>query len=114
MTVQYKNQGFNLSTTDTTTVLTAPTTGRLLVKQIQASNGNSSALALVTQIVDSSASNATFRIGNQSIPANSTLDIITNVLVLEEGDSIKMTCATADEIQGVISYALLDRSQENG
>ena len=86
----------------------------LLVKQIQASNGNNSALSLVTQIVDTSASNAVFRIGNQSIPANSTLDIITNVLVLEEGDSIKMTCSTADEIQGVISYALLDRSQENG
>ena len=114
MTVQYKNQGFNLSTTDSTTVLTAPTTGRLLVKQIQASSGNNNALSLVTQIVDTSASNAVFRIGNQSIPANSTLDIITNVLVLEEGDSIKMTCSTADEIQGVISYALLDRSQENG
>ena len=114
MTVQYKNQGFNLSTTDATTVLTAPTTGRLLIKQIQASNGSNGALALITQIVDTSASNATFRIGNQSIPANSTLDIITNVLVLEEGDSVKMTCASANEIQGVISYALLDRSQENG
>ena len=75
MTVQYKNQGFNLSTTNTTTVLTAPTTGRLLVKQIQASNGNNSALALVTQIVDTSASDATFRIGNQSIPANSTFNM---------------------------------------
>tara|TARA_R110000796_G_scaffold121605_4_gene235900 strand:+ start:1420 stop:1764 length:345 start_codon:yes stop_codon:yes gene_type:complete len=114
MTIQYENQGFNLTATTTTTILTAPTTGRLLIKQIQATNGSNGALSLVTQIVDTSASSAVFRIGNQSIPANSTLDIITNVLVLEEGDIIKMTCSTANEIQGIISYALLDRSQENG
>lgn len=114
MTIQYENQGFSLTATTTTTILTAPTTGRLLIKQIQATNGSNGALSLVTQIVDTSASSAVFRIGNQSIPANSTLDIITNVLVLEEGDIIKMTCSTANEIQGIISYALLDRSQENG
>jgi hypothetical protein len=34
--------------------------------------------------------------------------------VLEAGDIVKMTAGTADEIQGIISYALLDRSQENG
>ena len=34
--------------------------------------------------------------------------------VLEEGDILKMTAGTANEIQGIVSYALLDRSQENG
>ena len=32
----------------------------------------------------------------------------------EESDVLKMTAGTADEIQGIVSYAQIDRSQENG
>jgi|TARA_R100001460_G_scaffold15717_2_gene34616 hypothetical protein len=113
MTIQYKNQGFSLTTTGTTSVLTAPANGRCLVKQIQAHNGSTGTVSLVTQVTDTSAS-ATFRIDNASIAANTTRQIISQTLVLEEGDILKMTAGTADEIQGIVSYALLDRSQENG
>ena len=113
MTIQYKNAGFNLTTTGTTSVLTAPTNGRCLVKQIQAHNGSTGNVNLSTQVTDTSAT-ATFRIDNASIAANTTRKIISQTLVLEEGDVIKMTAGTANEIQGIISYALLDRSQENG
>ena len=40
MTIQYKNAGINLTTTDTTTVLTSPTSARCLVKQIQIDNAS--------------------------------------------------------------------------
>ena len=114
MTIQYKNQGFSLTTTGTTSVLTAPANGRCLVKQIQVHNGSSgSAVNLATQVTDTSAS-ATFRIDNAAIAANTTRQIISQTLVLEEGDILKMTAGTANEIQGIVSYALLDRSQENG
>lgn len=113
MTIQYKNAGFNLSTTDTTSVLTSPTSGRCLIKQIQAHNGSTGSVNLVTQVTDTSAS-ATFRIDNVSLSANSTRQIITQTLVLEEGDILKLTAGTANEIQGIVSYALIDRSQENG
>ncbi len=113
MTIQYKNAGINLSTTDTTTVLTSPTSARCLVKQIQIDNASGSPVSLSVQFTDSSAS-LTFRIRNKSIPANEVIDIINQTLVLEEGDSLKMTAGTADEIQGIISYAQIDRSQENG
>ena len=113
MTIQYKNAGINLSTTDTTTVLTSPTSARCLVKQIQIDNASGSPVSLSVQFTDSSAS-LTFRIRNKSIPANEVIDIINQTLVLEEGDSLKMTAGTADEIQGIISYAQIARSQENG
>jgi hypothetical protein len=113
MTIQYKNAGFNLSTTNTTSVLTAPTGGRCLVKQIQAHNGSTGNVNLATQVTDTSAS-TTFRIDNASIAANTTRQIISHTLVLEEGDILKMTAGTANEIQGIVSYALIDRSQENG
>tara|TARA_R100001015_G_C4450603_1_gene40903 strand:+ start:127 stop:468 length:342 start_codon:yes stop_codon:yes gene_type:complete len=113
MSIQYKNAGFNLSTTDTTSILTAPTSGRCLVKQIQAHNGSTGAVNLVTQVTDTSAT-ATFRIDNASVAANTTRQIISETLVLEEGDVLKMTAGTANEIQGIVSYALIDRSLQNG
>jgi len=113
MTIQYKNQGFNLNTTDTVSILTANATSVVLIKQIQASNGSGGALAVITQVTDTTAA-VTYRIGNQSIAAASTTDIITKTLVLESTDVLKMTCATKDEIQGIVSYALINRENQNG
>ena len=47
-------------------------------------------------------------------PNSQVVHGIPNNAPLEEGDIIKMTAGTGNEIQGIISYALLDRSQENG
>ena len=113
MTIQYKNAGINLNSTATTTVLTSPSSARCLIKQIQIDNASGSPVNLSVQFTDSSAS-LTFRIRNKAIPANEVVDIINQTLLLEEGDSIKMTAGTADELQGIISYAQIDRSQENG
>ena len=112
MTIQYKNAGIDLSTTDTTSVLTAPDNARLLIKQIQIDNTSGSPVNLSVQVTDTSAT-ATFRISGNPIPAT-TKDIITSTLVLEERDILKMTAGTAGELQGIISYAQIDRSQENG
>ena len=113
MTIQYKNQGINLSTTGTTSVFTAPTNATILIKQVQVSNGSGSAVNLTVQVTDASAS-TTFRIFNKSLTGSATKDIINHTLILEASDILKMTAGTADEIQGIISYAQIDRSQENG
>ena len=113
MTIQYKNAGIDLTTTGTTSVLTSPATARCLIKQIQVDNSSSSPVNLSVQVTDSSAS-ATFAIHRKAIPANSIENIISQTLVLEESDILKMTAGTANEIQGIISYAQIDRSQENG
>tara|TARA_R100001015_G_C4629920_1_gene191149 strand:+ start:2443 stop:2784 length:342 start_codon:yes stop_codon:yes gene_type:complete len=113
MTIQYKNQGVNLSTTGTTSVFTAPSDATIIIKQIQINNGSTGAVNLSVQVTDTSAS-TTFRIFNQSLTASSTTDIINHTLILEASDILKMTAGTANEIQGIISYAQLDRSQENG
>ena len=113
MTIQYKNQGVNLTDTATTSVLTCPTDATILIKQIQINNGSSGGVNLTVQVTDTSAG-ATFRIFNQSLTGAATVDIISQTLNLEAGDILKMTAGTADEIQGIISYAQIDRSQENG
>jgi len=113
MTIRYKNQGINLNSTGTISVLTAPSDATVLIKQIQINNGSTGAVNLSVQVTDTSAT-ATFRIFNESVTASTTKDIINHTLVLEAGDIVKMTAGTADEIQGIISYAQIDRSQENG
>ena len=113
MTIRYKNQGFNLTDTSTTSVLTAPSDATVLIKQIQVSNGSSGSVNCNVQVTDTSAT-ATFRIFNEGLNGASTKDIISQTLVLEASDILKMTAGTANELQGIVSYALLDRSQENG
>ena len=113
MTIRYKNQGLNLSDTSTISVLTAPSDATVLVKQIQINNGSTNPVNLSVQVTDTSAS-STFRIFNEQIAASTTKDIINHTLVLEAGDILKMTAGTGDEIQGIVSFALIDRSQENG
>ena len=113
MTIRYQNAGVNLSTTGTTSVVTCPTDATVLVKQIQINNGSSGGVNLNVQVTDTSAG-ATFRIFNESLSGSATKDIINNTLVLEAGDILKMTAGIADELQGIVSFALLDRSQENG
>jgi hypothetical protein len=113
MTIQYKNAGINLSSTGTTSVLTAPDNARILIKQIQIDNTSVNPVNLSVQVTDTSAT-ASFRISGNPIPASTTKELITQTLVLEESDILKMTAGTAGELQGIISYAQIDRSQENG
>ena len=65
------------------------------------------------QVTDSSAS-ATFSIWRKAIATNTVENIIQETLVLEESDVLKMTAGTANEIQGIVNFAQIDRSQENG
>jgi len=44
----------------------------------------------------------------------SSENLIKDTLNLEGGDILKIQAGTANEITGVVSYAQLDRSQENG
>ena len=41
-------------------------------------------------------------------------NMIVETLAMEASDELKVKAQTADEITGVVSYAQLDRSQENG
>ena len=40
--------------------------------------------------------------------------MVSDTLALEASDVLKIQAGSANEITGVISYALIDRSQENG
>ena len=99
----YKNAGFNLSTTNLTTVYTVPTDRTAIVKSIQINNDDSSAIQVEISVTDSSAS-ATYKIYHKDLAADTTDNGVGSPLVLESGDIVKIQVASANKIEGMISY----------
>lgn len=113
MTIQYKNQGFDLTTSNLTTVLTIDSSSRALIKDMPVTNEHTANIIVEAYVHDSSAG-SDFEFFHKDIAKDTTTPMVTNVLVLEEGDSIKLQSTTAGVAKGLISYALINRSQENG
>jgi len=116
MTIQYKNQGFKQSGTSKDTVLTCPTDGTIIVKSIYcANNDGSSAILVQMNFVDSSDSNTEYEFFRGDVAAKSQINATPQGLNLEAGDAITVQAATgSNTIQGLISYALINRENENG
>ena len=116
MTIRYKNQGFSQSGTGTTTVFTAPADATVIIKSIYCSNNDASSAILVNMnLVDSSDSSAEYEFFRDDVAAKSQVNAAPQGINLEAGDAITIQAATgSNKIQGAISYAQIDRSQENG
>ena len=116
MTIQYKNQGFKQSGTSKDTVLTCPTDGTIIVKSVYCANNDASSAILVNMnFVDSSDSNTEYEFFRDDLAAQSQVNATPQGLNLEAGDAITVQAATgSNKIQGLISYALINRENENG
>ena len=116
MTIRYKNQGFKQASTGKTTVLTCPTSATIIIKSMYVANNDASSAILVNMnLVDSSDSNTEYEFFRDDVAAKTQVNATPQGINLEAGDSITVTAASgSNKIQGAISYAQLDRSQENG
>ena len=116
MTIQYKNQGFKQADTSKATVLTCPSDGAIIVKSIYCANNDASSAILVQMnLVDSSDSSAEYEFFRDEVAAKSQVNATPQGLNLEAGDAITVQAATgSNTIQGAISYALINRENENG
>ena len=111
MTIQYKSETFDLTTTNITTVLTCPADATILVKSFQASHQTASNVDVDAYLQKSGGSNV--EISHAELNKSFT-NMISETLAMEASDELKIKAETANEITGVVSYAQLDRSQENG
>ena len=116
MSINYKNQGFKQTGTGKTTVLTCPTDGTIIVKSIYCANNDASSGILVNMnFVDSSDSNTEYEFFRDEVTAKTQVNATPQGLNLEAGDAITVQAATgSNKIQGLISYALINRENENG
>ena len=116
MTIQYKNQGYKQANTNKSTVLTCPSDATIIVKSVYCVNNDASSGILVNMnLVDSSDSSTEYEFFRDEVGAKTQVNATPEGLNLEAGDAITVQAATgSNKIQGAITYALLDRSQQNG
>ena len=108
----YKNQGFVLGTT-LTTILSINASSVAIVKSISVTNEHNNNNLTEMYLHDASAS-TNFEFFHIDMTADSTQQAAGQVLNLEAGDSIQAQAEVSGVVKGVISYLLIDRSQENG
>jgi hypothetical protein len=113
MSVFYKIQGYDLTTSVLTTVLSIDNASVAIVKEITVVNDTASSEEVTFYVRDNSTSTE-YKFYNNFIANNDTEYAVNNTLVLEEGDSLKFQSSTGNAISGQISYALLSRAGENG
>jgi len=113
MSVFYKIQGYSLSTSSLTTVLNINTSSVAIVKEITVANNTGAQISVDFYVRDYSAG-ISYLFYHTIVPTNSTDNAVNNTLILEEGDSLKFQAANGDAISGQISYALINRVQQNG
>ena len=113
MTIQYKNASKILSDTAMTTVLTITTSAIAIIKSVYISNNSTGAVLANCDLRDSSAT-TDIEFFRKDIPATSTVNATEQGLNLEAGDAIKAQAETANKLEVVVSYALINRENENG
>ena len=111
MTIRYKSETFDLSTTNVTTILTCPADATIISKSLQISHQAGGSIAVDVFLQKSGGSDVD--IAHQSLSAGFD-NFIKSSLNMEADDVLKIQANTANEITGVVNYALIDRSQENG
>ena len=113
MSIFYKNASKILDGTAMTTVLNISTSAVAIVKSVYLSNNSTGAVLANCDLRDSSAT-TDVEFFRKAIPATSTINAAEQGLNLESGDAIKVQAAAADKIEVVVSYALINRENENG
>jgi len=111
MSIFYKSDTYSLTTTNLTTVLTINTSSVAIVKLVQASHATASNVDVDLFVKKSGGSDV--EVGHAQLN-KSTENLIKDSLNLEAGDVMKVQAGTANEITGVVSYALINRENENG
>ena len=102
MANQYKNAKVDLTATTATTLYTCPTATTAIIKSILISEDSGNADTITVTITDSAS--AVFSVFNvKAVGANTTVELLTAPLVIEESEIVKVTAATANRLHVVAS-----------
>ena len=103
MTVRYKNAKADLTTTNATAVLTPANATTAIIKSILVSEDSGNADTITLTITDTaSAVFSLFKV--KAVGANTTVELLTQPLVLQDSEILKATAATANRLHLVVSY----------
>jgi hypothetical protein len=99
----YKNAKLDLTTTGATVLYTGAAAKTAIFKSILVSEDSGNADTITVTITD--AATAVFSLFKvKAVSANTTVELLTAPLVVETGEIIKVTAATANRLHVVASY----------
>tara|TARA_R110002072_G_scaffold213907_1_gene371079 strand:+ start:116 stop:439 length:324 start_codon:yes stop_codon:yes gene_type:complete len=102
MANNYKNAKVDLTSTDVTTVYTAPAATTSIVKSILVSEDSGNADTITVTLTDADAAIfSLFKV--KAVAANTTVELLTAPLIVEESEILKFTAATANRLHVVVS-----------
>jgi hypothetical protein len=103
MANDYKNAKLDLTTTGVTTLYTAPAAKTAIFKSILVSEDTGNADTVTVTITDASAAIfSLFKV--KAVAANTAVELLSQPLVVETGEILKFTAATANRLHVVASY----------
>ena len=102
MSNSFKNKKVDLTTTDLTTLYTVPTATTTVVKSILVSNDAGSSCNLDVTLVDAS-SNIFSLFKTKAVDTNTTTELLTHPLVMEESEILKVQASDANELHVIAS-----------
>ena len=104
----YKNAKVDLSSTDNTTIYTAPSDSRAIIKSIIISEDAGSGTTITLTITD--AASAVFNLfKDKAIASKATTELLTHPLILEENEVLKAQAADANELHVIASILEINR-----
>ena len=102
MANNFKNKKVDLTTTDLTTLYTVPTATTAVVKSILVSEDAGSGPTITITLVNSSGT--IFNLfKTKAIASNATTELLTQPLVMEESEVLKVQAADANELHVIAS-----------
>ena len=103
MAHNYKNAKVDLTATTATTLYTCPTATTAIVKSILVSEDSGNADTITVTLTDSAS--AVFSLfKTKAVSANTTVELLTAPLVVEESEVLKLTAATANRLHVTASF----------
>ena len=102
MANSFKNKKVDLTTTDLTTLYTVPSATTTVVKSILVSNDAGSSCNIDITLVDAS-SNIFSLFKSKAVDTNTTTELLTHPLVMEESEILKVQASDANELHVIAS-----------
>ena len=102
MANSFKNKKVDLTTTDNTTLYTVPSATTTVVKSILVSEDAGSGTTISVTLVDAN-SNVFSLFKTKTISGNATTELLTNPLVMEESEILKVQASDANELHVIAS-----------
>ena len=104
----YTNVKSDLTTNTNTSIFTVPAATTAIIKSFIVSNDSGSADAIQVEVLNTTG-NVFSLFKSKAVGANTTIDLLTNPLILTENEQIKVQATTADRLHVILSMLQLNR-----